>query len=332
MRIALAVALLVASSTAFAEADWFASLYTGEGTELRADERVFTLYALMNAMGYSKAPITRQHPLPKYEFHAVRKDVRLKLLSTDPAVRREADTFFDAHPVPLSRYLAYAVTSDAPPFNAGSKIKELQDLRGLEGLLKSAYTKWNLADLMGQVQLEYRKALKAYLTAIDGPMAKAKKLLKVPDDAPPSLLVLNLLDAHNEVQGVMGQGEVVLVVGPSDKPNVEGVVREYARVFLESAVGKKAQASWPGGPGLLREAQLLGVQEGNVGDYATALVTRAVALKATDAPDAAYEAAGQAGYFGLKEISQRFDDGKPIDSWLLDALARAETRRPPQKK
>ncbi len=331
LRVLPAVFVCLVAGAARAESDWFASLYTGDGTELRADERVFTLYALLNAMGYDDAPISRQNPLPKHAFHPVRAQVRQKLLSASPEVRKQADAFFDAHPVPLGRYLAYTVSGAPPPFASAPKSKELADLKGLEGLLAAVYGQWSVQDLMGQVQAEYRKGLKGYLTALDAPLSKARKLLKVPENGPQSLVVLNLLDAQNEVKGVMGDGEVVVVVGPSDKPNVEGVVREYGRAFIEPQVSKKAQASWAGGASLLKEAQLLGAPERTVGDYASALVARALALRALDAPDAAYESAAGQGYFGLKEIARGFDEGRPVDAWALDALAKAEARRPARK-
>ncbi len=324
----LAAIFVAFASPAQAQSDWFASLYTGDGTELRADERVFTLYALLNAMGYDEAPVSRQYPLPKRQFHAVRAQVRQKLLAAPPDVRKQAEAFFDAHPVPVSRYLAYTVSSAPPPF---AQARELSDLKGLEGLLAAVHGQWGLQELMGQVQAEYRKGLKGYLTAVDAPLGRARKLLKVGEAGPQSLLVLNLLEAQNEVKGVMGEGEVVMVVGPSDKPNVEGVVREYSRVFVEPQVAKKAQASWLGGPGLLKEAQLLGAGERSVGEYAAALVARSVALRAMDAPDVAYEAAAQQGYFGLRDIARGFDEGRPLDAWVLDALAKAEARRPAKK-
>ncbi|MGQ0504739.1 MAG: hypothetical protein ACT4TC_05415 [Myxococcaceae bacterium] len=314
-----------------ADSDWFASLYTGDGAELRADERVFTLYALLNAMGYDDAPISRQNPLPKRAFHPVRTLVRQKVLATPPELRKQADAFFDSHPAPLGRYLAYTVHSAAPPFASGAKAKELADLKGFETLLANVYTQWSLQDLMGQVQSEYRKGLKGYLTAIDAPLTKARKLLKVPENGPQTLVVLNLLEAQNEVKGVMGEGEVVVIAGPAEKPNIEGVVREFGRVLVDPQVAKKAQASWSGGNALLREAQLLGAGEKTVGDYATALVARALALRSMDATDSAYESAAQQGYFGLKEISKGFDDGRQVEAWALDALARAETRRPSKR-
>jgi hypothetical protein len=327
----LVVGLL--STAAFAQdarSDWFASLYTGEGTELRADERVFTLYALLNAMGYDEAPVAREFPLKRHQFHPVRQQVRARLLTSAPELRDQANAFFDAHPRPIERYLQYTVNSAPPPFSTGAKAKDLQDLKGLETLLRNVYTGWKLDELMGDVQGEYRKGLRAWLTVIDEPMQRARKLLAVPEGALPSTLVLNLLEADGKVMAVMGEGEVVLVVGPSAKPDVQALLTEYARVFLQPKVTARA-AGWGGGQTLLREAQLLGAPEKTVGEYATALFTQAVALRAVGAPDAAFDALAQKGYYGVKDIAGRLEEGRAVEGWALEALQRAETRRPARK-
>ncbi|NPC86394.1 hypothetical protein HPC49_50440, partial [Pyxidicoccus fallax] len=59
-----------------------------------------------------------------------------------------------------------------------------------------------------------------------------------------------------------------------------------------------------------------------VGEYGVALVSRALALMATDAQEAAYEAAGRQGYFGLKALTRSFDESRPVDAWALDGLTR----------
>lgn len=322
--------LFVAPAAHAAEEDWFASLYTGEGVELRADARVFTLFAVLNAMGYDAAPLTRQHPLPRYRFHPVRSQVRSKLLSASPEVRSQADAFFDAHPVSVDRYLSYALSTSAPPFESAPKSKEMKDVAGLEALLKNAHSQWKLGELLGEVQSDYRQSLRAYLNVLDAPLASAQKLLKTNEKTAPSLLVVNLLDAENSVRAVSSEKGIVLVVGPSEKPEVEAIVREYARLVIEPAVEKKAR-QWGGGNTLFREAQSLGATEGSVSEYALALFTHALALKATNAPDSAWDAAGQRGYFGLKDIAKGFEDGRPVETWALEALAKAETRRPAKK-
>lgn len=314
------------------QGDWFASLYTGEGIELRNDERVFALFSVLNATGFDQGPVTRKEPVPKVTYHPVRQAVRARVLGGDPEVRKAADAFFDAHPVSLQRYLAYAVGSGQPPFKEGSKNKDLAEVKGLEAVLSKAWVGWKLDELMGQVQREYRKSLKAYLTVVDQPLIKARVALKLPE-ASQTLLVVNLLDAQNAVRGAQGDGgDVYLVVGPSDKPNVEGVLREFARLSIEPVVAKKVSPSaWPGGATVLREAQLAGANEQSVQEYATAVFTTALALKAMDANDAAYDAAAARGYFGIKDVAKLFDDGKPFESWVIDGLQRVETRRPAKK-
>lgn len=334
MRSFISACLIFIASPAFAasEGDWFASLYTGEGIELRADERVFALFAVFNALGFDQGPVLRKDPVPKVNYHPVRQQVRARVIGGDPDVRKFADDFLDKHPAALRTYLTWAAQSSPPPFATApkSKEKELADLKGFEAVLAKAWTGWKLGELMGTVQGEYRKSLKSYLSAIDAPLVKARQILKVPDNGPQSLLVVNLLDANDMVRGVMGEGEIVLVVGPSDKPNVEGLLREYARVLIDPVVAKKA-SGWGGGAQLLKEAQVAGATEQTVGDYATGLLSYAVALKALDANDAAWEAAQNKGYFGIKDIAKMFDEGKPLEGWVLDALAKAETRRPAKK-
>ncbi|MCA2982079.1 MAG: hypothetical protein INH37_27715 [Myxococcaceae bacterium] len=327
----LVAALVSTEALASSQGDWFASLYTGDGIELRNDERVFALFAIFNAMGFDQGPVTRSNPIPKVVYHPVRQAVRGRVIGGDVDVRKAADAFFDAHQVPLQRYLSYVVGTSQPPFGSGAKAKELQDLKGLEVVLQRAWTGWKLDELMGQVQGDYRKALKGYLSVLDGPLARARATLKTPE-AQEALLVVNLLDAQDSVRAVLGEnGEAFLIVGPSEKPNVEGLVREFARLSIEPQVAKKI-AGWGGGAQVLREAQLAGVADQSVQEYATSLLTLAVALRAMDAPDAAWEAATARGYFGLKAVAKLFDDGKPVETWLLDAMQRVETSRPGPKK
>lgn len=332
-RTALVLSCLCATSAlANTEGDWFASLYTGEGTELRADERVFALYAVFNATGYDVGPVTRKDPVPKITYHPVRQAVRARVIGGDPEVKKAADAFFDAHPQPLAHYLAWAAISPAAPFAAAprSPEKEFLSLKGFEAILAKAWTGWKLSEVMSQVQADYRKALKSYLQAVDGPMAKAQKLLGVPANAPSNVLVLNLLDTHDAVRAVKGDGEVLLVVGPSDKPNVEGLLREYARLHVGAAVARKT-AGFAGANALWKEGQLAGAPDESAAEYAASLIGTALALKAMDAKDAAYDAAAQRGYFGVKEIARLWDEGKPVEGWVVDALSRADARKPARK-
>lgn len=324
--------LVVIASPAFAgsKGDWFASLYTGEGVELRNDERVFALFAIFNAMGFDQGPVTRKEPVPRIVYHPVRQQVRGRVIGGDPEVRKAADAFFDSHPTTIRKYLSYVVASDQPPFATGAKAKELQDLKGLEQLLAKAWAGWKLEEVMASVQGDSRKALRAYLTGTDFPLNRARLALKIPETNE-ALIVVNLLDSQDQVRAVLGEnGEAFLIVGPSDKPNVEGVIREYARLYVEPQVARQV-GKWSGGVAVLKEAQLAGVTDESLQDYATAAICTALALRASEAPDAAWEAANSKGYFGIRDIARLFDEGKPLDAIVMEAMQKLETRRPAKK-
>ncbi|MDY7231123.1 hypothetical protein [Hyalangium rubrum] len=323
----LAVLLALGAWPARAETDWFASVYTPGGIEIRADARVFSLFALLNRAGYDAGPLRREHPVPAYRYSPARTRVREALAGADPSVLQRAQAFFDAHPLPLERYLALAVRLE----DGGALPAELRELEGLETLLDHVEAKWPVPALRTETFDDYRAAMRAYLAVADAPLQRAQQLLRLPESGPGIRLVVNLLAEEGWVRGFHTGLRVVVVVGPGRTPEVERVVREYARLMLPPQVGEQAQARWTAGPALLREAQALGAREATVGDYAVALLSRALALAALQAPDSAYEAAHREGYFGLKVLAGSFGDPRPVDAWALEGLARVGTGRAPRK-
>jgi hypothetical protein len=321
------VLLALGPSLGHAETDWFSRLYTPGGIELRADARVFTLFALLNRAGYDAGPLRREHPVPAYRYSPARVLVRETLASADPAVIQRAQAFFDAHPLPLERYLALAVRmEDGPEVPA-----ELRELEGLEALLDLVEAKWPVPLLRAETYDDTRAAMRSYLAVLDAPLQRAQGLLRLPESRPGLRVVVNLLGAEGWGRGFRTSQAVVVVVGPSKSPDVERVVWEYARLMLPPRVGEQAQSQWAGGPSLLKEAQALGAREATVGEYAVALVSRALALVAVGAPDSAYEAANREGYFGLKILAGSFQDPRPVDGWVLEGLARVAAGRPSRK-
>ncbi|WP_075005610.1 hypothetical protein [Stigmatella aurantiaca] len=322
----LGILLLLGAPPAHAQEDWFASLYTPGGIELRADSRVFSLYALLNRTGYDTGTLRREHPVPAWQYAPARARVREALGGADPSVAQRAQAFFDAHPVPLERYLAVTVRmqdEDAPP--------EPRELAGLEVLLDRVEAHWPVPALRAETFADHRAAMRAYLPLLDAPWRRTHQLLRLPEGQPALRVVVNLLDAEGQAHGFRtGQGAVV-VVGPSQTPALETVMWEYARAMLPPRIAEQAQARWAAGPALLREAQALGAKETTVGAYATALLSRALALAALGAPPSAYDKAGREGYFGLKELAGSFDNPRPVDGWALEGLARVGSERPSRK-
>ncbi|HEX8706613.1 MAG TPA: hypothetical protein VF815_47710 [Myxococcaceae bacterium] len=323
----LAVLLAFGAPSAQAEADWFSRVYTPRGIEVRADSRVFTLFALLNRAGYDVGPVRREHPVPAYRYSPARARVREALAGADPAVLQRAQAFFDAHPLPLERYVALAILlEDDAPVPA-----DLRELEGLEALLDQVEERWPVASLRAETFSHFRTEMRSYLAVADAPTQRARHLLRVPETGPGVRIVVNLLASEGWVRGFRtGQG-VVLVVGPGKTPDLERLLWEYARVLLSPQVGEQAQARWAAGPALLREAQALGAREATVGEYAVALLSRALALAAVEAPDSAYETAQREGYFGLKALAGSFGDPRPVDAWALEGLSRVAAGRAPRK-
>ncbi|MBZ4417420.1 hypothetical protein [Myxococcus sp. RHSTA-1-4] len=296
--------------------DWFSSVYTAGGLEVRADVRVFTLFALLNRLGYDAGVRYREHPVPAFSYGPARTRVRDALVTASPAVLARAQAYFDAHPVPVEAYLARLLGGPEAPGAARS-------LDGLEALLERVEAEWPVADLRAGTLDLYRAEQRAWLPLLDAPLQQAARLLGLPEGEPVLQVVVNLLDVEGSIRRVETGRGWVLVVGPATRrPEMEPVVREFARAVLSSRMGTRLESRWAGGAAALREARVAGAGEATVGEYGVALLSRALALLATGAQEAAYEAAGRQGYFGLKALARSFDDSRPVEAWALDGLAR----------
>jgi hypothetical protein len=316
--------VVLGPAAARAEADWFASVYTPGGVEVRSDARLFALYALLNRAGYDRGPLRREHPVPAYRYPPARVRIREALATADATVVERAEAFFDEHPVPLERYLAWALRS-------GEGVASGSPEATLGALLDRAEARWPLASLRAENFGAYREAMRAWLPVLDGPLGKARQLLRIGEGGPGVQVVVDLLEAEGVVRGLRVGREVLVVVGPSEQPDVEAVVREYTRWVVSERVAERMKGRWPQGSTLWRQAQALGVGEDSPEAYAVALLARALALRVVEAPGEDYEAATRKGYFGVRELARSFDDVRPVDDWALEALARVEPGRPPRK-
>lgn len=327
---ALAACILSLPVAASAE-DWANSLYTEGGIELRADERVFTLYAALNEMGLDDAPVTRTDPVPKREYDPVRQQVR-DAVGLDPALRGKFEEFFDKHPQPLRTYTAFALAiGQAPAFTVPADLpKDLQGLKGFEALLAEFHAKAGIGGLFDKMQTAHREALKAYAPAIDKPIAQAREILKAPetDDSPRVVLVVNLLDGRGSSSGIAAGDEVFLVVGPAGaKVDTSAVAKAFARVEVQPAAEAKG-VTLKGGKELLREVkESYSVGADNLADYVAENLARAVAIKASvpaGETTKAMQAERRKGYLLVGEMNRGLvlfaKSPKPMATFLADFL------------
>ena len=340
-RLVLATLLLVAAPAA-AQGDWTSSLYSEGGVELRADERVFTLFAALNALGYDEAPVTRLYPVARRDFDPVRRKVR-DAVRLEPALREKFEAFFDKNPLPVRAYTAYALTLGSAPTFAQEKpvAAELNRLKGFEVLLAELYASANLATLFAEVGPSQRDALKRYSGAIDAPLKKVRELMKSPeiDESPRVVLVVNVLDARGAGLGVGLKDEIWLVVGPSGgEPDLGAIVKAFARVLVQDAASQRA-SGLKGGEALVAAVKAAGFPVGadSVGDYLAESIARTVAAKVT-APDAlfvkALERESQQGFVLVKELHRGFvlygKSQKPFDQFLGDFLRELDGQKAAQ--
>ena len=329
---AACAAIAIVVPTAASAEDWANSLYTEGGIELRADERVFTLFAALNEMGLDEAPVSRKDPIPKREYDPVRQQVRDQV-NLDPALRAKFEAFFDQHPAPLRAYTSYVLSLGAAPgFAAPEKpAKDVAALKGFEALLAEFYAKAGIHKLFDAMQPAHRETLKRYAPVVDKPIAAARDILKAPetDDSPRVVLVVNLLDGRGSSYGVAGTDETVLVVGPAGQaPDTQAIAKAFARVEIQGAA-EAGKGALKGGPALLREVQESGFAVGaaDVADYVAETLARAVAIKAA-VPDAqanrAVEAEKRKGFVLVGDMNRGLaifaKSPKPMNAFLPDFL------------
>jgi hypothetical protein len=292
----LLLAVLSLPVPARAEKDWFASLYTNEGIELRADERLFVLYAALNAMGYDEAPVVRRLPVPSREMDPVRLALR-EQVKLDPALVTRLAAFFDGHPESAEAYARYVLTLNGPggfEAPAGSK----SSLKGIEALLAEVYSSQKLGEAFGRAQAEYRSALKSYHPVIDAPVAETRRLLKMKEDEPPRVvLAVNLFDARGKAfSGLVGE-ELFVVLGPSKEPDLFAVAREVARARLAPVVAAKVAGSKP-----IAEAAAA-AQADNAASFATECFARAFAAAAVKLPPEKLDALASQGCRSVADLA-----------------------------
>jgi hypothetical protein len=249
-----ALALLSVPSSARGESDWFASVYTDEGIEVRADERVFTLYAVLNAMGYDEAPLARAAPVAKRELHPVRARLRGGF-HLAPELAGELDAFFDAHPFSAEEYARYALSLGGPPgFERTSA--SAPRLQGFELLLARAYQAGGVAALFQQAYGEYRPALRSYHAVVDAPAGAIRRSLHLREsDALRIAVVVNLLDGQGKVTAATFGEELFVVVGPTQTPNLVAVATEVARAHLAGTAAARERKAGESAPALDRLAR-----------------------------------------------------------------------------
>ncbi|MDQ7830009.1 MAG: Ig-like domain-containing protein [Armatimonadota bacterium] len=190
--------------------------------EVRPDERLFTLFAALNAAGYDEG---------LRESGDVRQAVRDRLGDLPIRVVDPVRRYREEHPLPLEAYVRYTLTLGAPPGFAEQRAP--QGLDGFGRVLADFYTAAGVADLWKTQSGPHQQAAAALASEGLALMGRTLDYLRA-GDAPRErlLLVPNLLDAPGRGYIVPLDDVVVFVLGSAGKPDPVTLVTLTVRLAL----------------------------------------------------------------------------------------------------
>lgn len=300
LALAIPAILATPASVVAQETDLLASMFTGNGIELRRDDRIFTLFAALNAAGFDRAEQTRTLPFPKRLYHPLRTKIRQTLPRPDSAIVKKVDAFLDAHPLPVEAYVKAAlVLGDAPGFEQGEGFPA--ELDGLGPLLAEFAKAAGLAKNEKANALAYRDELRRLRDAVDEPfLALRAAYLLNEEEAPVLQLVPNPLDAASAAVAIRTADDFHVVVLGAPRPDAQvdlsGALAAYSELLASEIAAELAVDTLQTAIAPLQKDGVL--QEMSAADLVAGSLHRAVSARlwAKDT-DSAVKVARSDGYF-----------------------------------
>jgi hypothetical protein len=338
-KLALVLATSAAIAAAPVAAQWGSGgLFTQDGVEVSVDERVFAVFALLNAIGYDLE--SEKGPAPVYapKFSDARNDTRRRFGRPGSAVR----AFEGAVAKNAGEASAYARAAvhlgAAPKFSAPKgKGAEVKIAKALSKHVAAWYNEEGGGALYRAVSPTLRDKQKAILEPLDKRGRALVKAARLPEEddvledaAGPQgrvKVVLNPLDAHGTLQRVTVGDTTYIIAGPrTDKKSRAAVVDAASVAFARSLVaGEAAKNAGKGTLGDLH-AKLSKSAKAGVGDragfVAEALACAMVQRAAKGASCAASPLAGEAVLEPVvAELKKRLEAFAGGDKPLAEGIA-----------
>jgi len=253
----LVALILLLGPVASAQAQDLSGLFSSEGIEVRADQRVYTLFALFNALGYDRELRRGPAPLEAPVYSDVRRQLRAELsLKQKELDTAAAASFLEAHQKPVLSYVDQVLWLEtAPGFKtpSGSKGEELQPIAEL----LHEFHGGGAGELYEQQRELLRQHAKAWVSEIDTATAKGRAFARVPDelpeeddpldedDAPRIVVIVNPLDSHGAAYTVEHGNLRYLIMGPPSAdskdaadPVLVAALAEMLEPYLRPALKK----------------------------------------------------------------------------------------------
>ncbi|MBX2812589.1 MAG: hypothetical protein KTR25_12295 [Myxococcales bacterium] len=209
------------------------NLVTKQGVLLSADTAVLTLFAALNAVGYSEELQRSPPPLRKPLFDPIRQVLRRDLsnLNKAPTIIR-LRTVFETHSESIASYVESVLMLRHRKSQSvlSAKLKVLEEFNEEVAL--------NL--LLAPLWPEFRKKMSLLKGALEHDFEELAGLLGIEElRASPSLIVvLNPLDGHGLVHIATVKQMTYIILGPDIKVARQEVLRAIIRPTIQTMVNK----------------------------------------------------------------------------------------------
>ena len=214
-------------------------MVTDHGLELASSERIFVLFAALNAAGYSEEPKRKGPPLDAPVFHPIRQEIRDLLRDADDlASFGRLQIVFDRNPESIEAYLEAVLSLEYPVATAEHKTTQLASkLKLLDSFQREA----SLREIFDKLVPQQRAHMKSLKAALEKDFRQAARILGEDSlRAPTSLVVIpNLLDGHDITRSVRLGGNVFLITGPTGpdlKASRSAILRIASREHIHEMI------------------------------------------------------------------------------------------------
>jgi len=208
----------------------------GEYVQLLADERLFTLFAALNATGYDDEN-------NEQGMSQVRQHVRAVLASRPlPSLRRLQPYMAMCRSIHPSWCVAWVLQRGPPPdFDRAVEgwwlPKPAFPFLGFDRALASFYQQADIASLWQQHRPAYEGEIERYRAAASPAVDAVLAYLKTPEPPTRGVIVLpNLLDAYWRGYGELVGDVSYVVMGPAVQPNIGLIQHEAMHPIINSMV------------------------------------------------------------------------------------------------
>ncbi len=260
----------VTTYAAPASAQWQPqSLYTEDGVEVGVDGRVFTLFAMLNALGFDD-DTSRGPPPVRKPLHAnARSKARQNLGRPGPSLKA-LEAVLAKNPMERSAYIT-AVLELGPAPNFDDKGASAVG-KSIAGPMRDWFNEEGGSGILKIVAEEAKPHQKKLLPVLDKAVKQTHALVRLGDKQDQLLddtgaqgrvsVVLNDLDAHGTIQRVQRGDVTYIVVGPAsgepdEKSLVNSVVAAVARTLVVRDAAKGAKAGGLAGDDKNKATELL---------------------------------------------------------------------------